>query len=202
MMEAMRILRTVYPSPRRTILVGHWSGEEQGLNGSRAFVEDHPAIVQGLHALFNQDNGTGRIVVMSPGALPGAAPVLQRYLGEIPREITQYIRFGRPGMPPTGGSDHASFACAGAPAFGLGSLSWDYGLTTWHTNRDTYDKIVLDDLRSNAILIAALAYQAAADPGTMPRDRLDPLPADPQTGQPRAWPECRKGLRSAEGYGR
>lgn len=201
MMEAMRILRTVYPTPRRTILVGHWSGEEQGLNGSRAFVEDHPAIVQGLQALFNQDNGTGRIAQMSPGALPGAAPVLQRYLGEIPREITQYIRFGRPGRPPSGGSDHASFACTGAPAFGLGSLSWDYGLTTWHTNRDTYDKIVFDDLRSNAILIAALAYQAAEDSVAMPRDRLDPLPPDPQT-QATTWPECRKALRSAEGYSR
>ena len=202
MMEAMRILRTVYPTPRRTILVGHWSGEEQGLNGSRAFVEDHPAVVQGLQALFNQDNGTGRIAQMNPGALPGAAPMLQRYLGESPREITQYIRFGRPGMPATGGSDHASFACTGAPAFGLGSLSWDYGLTTWHTNRDTYDKIVLDDLRSNAILIAALAYQAASDSVTMPRDRLDPLPPDPQTGQARTWPECRKALRSAETYAR
>jgi carboxypeptidase Q len=202
MMEAMRILKTVFPTPRRTILVGHWSGEEQGLNGSRAFVEDHPAVVQGLHALFNQDNGTGRITFMNPGALPGAAPVLQRYLNEIPREITQYIRFGQPGMPATGGSDHASFACAGAPAFGLGSLSWDYGLTTWHTNRDTYDKLVLDDLRSNAILIALLAYQAAEDPATMPRERLDPLPPDPQTGQARAWPECRKALRAAEGYAR
>ena len=202
MMEAMRILRVVLPNPRRTILVGHWSGEEQGLNGSRAFMEDHPAVVQGLQALFNQDNGTGRIASMSPGALPGTAPFLQRYLGEIPREITQFIRFGRPGMPATGGSDHASFACAGAPAFGLGSLSWDYGLTTWHTNRDTYDKIVLDDLRSNAILIASLAYQASEDPATMPRDRLDPLPADPQTGQARTWPECRKALRSAETYAR
>ena len=201
MMEAMRILRTVYPTPRRTILVGHWSGEEQGLNGSRAFVEDHPAIVQGLQALFNQDNGTGRIAQMSPGALPGASPVLQRYLSEIPREITQYIRFGRPGRPASGGSDHASFACTGAPAFGVGSLSWDYGLTTWHTNRDTYDKIVLDDLRSNAILIAALAYQAAEDSVSMPRDRLDPLPPDPQT-QATTWPECRKALRSMAGYSR
>jgi hypothetical protein len=202
MMEAMRILKTVFPSPKRTILVGHWSGEEQGLNGSRAFVEDHPQVVSGLQALFNQDNGTGRITFMSPGALPGTAAFLQRYLGEIPREITQYIRFSSPGMPATGGSDHASFACAGAPAFGLGSLSWDYGLTTWHTNRDTYDKIVLDDLRNNAILIASLAYQASEDPARMPRDRLDPLPPNPQTGEARTWPECRKALRSSEGYAR
>lgn len=202
MMEAMRILSVAFPRPRRTILVGHWNGEEQGLNGSRAFVEDHPAIVRGLHALFNQDNGTGRIVSMSPGALPGASAVLQRYLGEIPREITQYIRFRGAGAPSTGGSDNASFACTGAPAFSLGSLSWDYFRTTWHTNRDTYDKIVLDDLRSNAILVASLAYLAAEDPATMPRDRLDPLPADPQTGQPRSWPACRPALRTVEGYTR
>jgi Zn-dependent M28 family amino/carboxypeptidase len=202
MMEAMRILKTVLPQPRRTILVGHWSGEEQGLNGSRAFVEDHPEIVSGLQALFNQDNGTGRVSFMSPGALPATAPMLQRYLSEIPREITQYIRFGQPGMPATGGSDHASFACAGAPAFSLSSLSWDYGLTTWHTNRDTYDKIVLDDLRHNAILTAALAYLAAQDPQTMPRDRLDPLPPNPQTGEARTWPECRKALRAVESSAR
>jgi carboxypeptidase Q len=58
MMEAMRILKKVYPHPKRTILVGHWSSEEQGLNGSRAFVEDHPEIIANLQALFNQDNGT------------------------------------------------------------------------------------------------------------------------------------------------
>jgi carboxypeptidase Q len=65
MMEAMRILRAVYPNPKRTIIVGHWNGEEQGLNGSRAYSEDHPEVVNGLHALFNQDNGTGRIVNLS-----------------------------------------------------------------------------------------------------------------------------------------
>ena len=65
MMEAARILKKVYPNPKRTILVGHWSSEEQGLNGSRAFVEDHPEIVANVQALFNQDNGTGRVVNLS-----------------------------------------------------------------------------------------------------------------------------------------
>jgi carboxypeptidase Q len=117
MMEAMRILKTVLPAPRRTILVAHWSGEEQGLNGSRAFVEDHPAIVQGLQALFNQDNGTGRVAFMSPGALPGAAPVLQRYLGEIPREITQYIGSGsRACRPPVDRTTRPSPAPAPQPS--------------------------------------------------------------------------------------
>ena len=58
MMEAMRILKEVHPQPRRTILVAHWGGEEQGLIGSGAFAEDHPEVVDGLQAAFNQDNGT------------------------------------------------------------------------------------------------------------------------------------------------
>lgn len=202
MMEAMRILKRVLPNPRRTILVGHWSGEEQGLNGSRAFSEDHPEVVRGLQALFNQDNGTGRVVTMSAGGLAGAGPMLRRYLGEIPGEITQYVRFDDRGTPASGGSDNASFACYGAPAFGLNSLSWDYFQTTWHTTRDTFDKVVLPDLRSNAMLAAMLAYQASEDPAVMPRDRVDPLPNDPRTGQPQTWPVCTKALRSTAGYRR
>ena len=62
MMEAMRILKKVYPNPKRTILVGHWGSEEQGLNGSSAFVQDHPEVIKGLQALFNQDNGTGSVL--------------------------------------------------------------------------------------------------------------------------------------------
>ena len=65
MMEAMRILKAIYPNPKRTILVGHWGFEEGGLNGSRAFVEDFPEIVDKTQALFNQDNGTGRVVNIS-----------------------------------------------------------------------------------------------------------------------------------------
>ena len=59
MMEVMRILKKFYPNPKRTIIAAHWGAEEQGLNGSSAFVEDHPEIVENLQALFNQDNGTG-----------------------------------------------------------------------------------------------------------------------------------------------
>ena len=71
MMEAMRILKAVLPNPSRTILVGHWSGEEQGLNGSRAYMADHPKVVTGLQALFNQDNGTGRVVNVGGAGLIG-----------------------------------------------------------------------------------------------------------------------------------
>ncbi len=74
MMEALRILKKYYPNPKRTIVVGLWGSEEQGLNGSRAFVEDHPEIMDGLQAGFNQDNGTGRIVRMSDMGFIDAGP--------------------------------------------------------------------------------------------------------------------------------
>jgi hypothetical protein len=192
MMEAIRILRQTYPNPKRTILVGHWGGEEQGLNGSRAFTEDHAEVVRGLHALFNQDNGTGRITSMSPTGLANAGPVLRGYLSQIPQQITQHIRFSEPGSPAGGGSDHASFICHGAPAFSLGALGWDYSNTTWHTNRDTYDKIVREDLINNAVLTAMLVYLASEDPTMMPRERANVT--TPQ-GQAMQWPACAKATR-------
>lgn len=195
MLEAIRILRQVYPNPRRSIIVGHWGGEEQGLNGSRAFTEDHPDVVSGVHALFNQDNGTGRVVSMSPGGLVNAGPVLRGYLARIPSEITRHIDFQEPGSPAGGGSDNASFACYGVPAFGLNALSWDYGSTTWHTNRDTYDMIVVDDLMNNATLTAMLVYLADTDRAFMPRDRVSPLPVNSRTGEPTPWPACAPATR-------
>jgi hypothetical protein len=195
MLEAVRLLKKVYPNPKRTIIVGHWGGEEQGLNGSRAYTEDHPEVVKGVHALVNQHNGTGRVVGMSPSGLVKAGPVLRGYLSQIPSEITGHINFQEPGFPASGGSDNASFACYGAPAFGLNALSWDYGSTTWHTNRDTYDKIVEEDLKNNATLTAMLVYLADRDPQFMPRDRVSPLPTNPRTGETMAWPSCTPGTR-------
>jgi Zn-dependent M28 family amino/carboxypeptidase len=164
MMEAMRILKKVYPNPKRTILVGHWGSEEQGLNGSRAFVEDHPEIVNNLQALFNQDNGTGRIVNLSGSGYAKSKDYVGRWLNAIPGEYKDSIKTSFPGMPGGGGSDHASFVAVGAPAFSLGALNWSYFNYTWHTNRDTYDKIVFDDLRNNAIVTAILVYMACEDP--------------------------------------
>jgi len=164
MMEAMRLLKKFYPKPKRTILVGHWGSEEQGLNGSRAFVEDHPEIVKNLQVLFNQDNGTGRIVNLSGQGFADAKDYLGRWLKAVPDTIKNRIKTTFPGQPGGGGSDFASFVAVGAPGFSLGSLNWSYGSYTWHTNRDTYDKIVFDDLRNNALLAAILAYMASEDP--------------------------------------
>ena len=194
MLEAMRLLKVAYPTPRRTILVGHWSGEEQGLNGSRGFVKDHPDIVSGLQALFNQDNGTGRIENMSASGFPDASASLARYLARVPADITRNIKFSFPGNPSGGGTDHASFVSCGAPGFGLGSGDWDYGRYTWHTNRDTYDKISFDDLKLNAALAAMLVYLAAEDTVRVSRDKRTVF-ATGQGGQPGSWPECRDAQR-------
>lgn len=164
MMEAMRLLKKYYPHPKRTILVGHWGSEEEGLNGSRAFVEDHPEIVQNLQALFNQDNGTGRVVNLSGQGFVEAKDYLTRWLAAVPDTIKNRIKTNFPGQPGGGGSDFASFVAVGAPGFSLSSLNWSYGSYTWHTNRDTYDKVVFDDLKNNAILAAIMAYMASEDP--------------------------------------
>jgi hypothetical protein len=195
MLEAMRILKTVYPNPRRTILVGHWSGEEQGLNGSRAFVKDHPEIAGNLQALFNQDNGTGRIENMSASGYPDASASLARYLARVPADVTRNIKFNFPGAPGGGGTDHAAFVSCGAPGFNLGSGDWDYGRYTWHTNRDTYDKINFDDVKNNATLAAMLVYLASEDSTKMSRDKRTVF-QNTASGQPGSWPECRDAQRS------
>ena len=215
MLEAMRILKKVYPHPKRTILVGHWSAEEEGEVGSKAFTEDHPEVLKGLQALFNQDNGTGRIVRMGGGGLPNAAEHITQWLDKIPTEWKTQINFAGAGRPAGGGSDDFSFACYGLPAFGLGALPWDYNAYTWHTNRDTYDKVVFDDLKSNATLTAMLAYLASEDPTMITRERVDlaamaQAAAQQQAANPAAagrggrggrgfsttWPECSKAPRT------
>lgn len=190
MMEAARILKKHYPNPKRTILVGLWGSEEQGLNGSRAFVEDHPEIVDGLQALFNQDNGTGRVVRLSGGGFLNSYDYLGRWLDAVPNEITSEIETTFPGTPARGGSDYASFQAAGAPGFSLSSLSWAYWNYTWHTNRDTYDKIVFDDVRNNVILTAILAYMASEDPEKTSRVKAV-LPVSNRTGKQLEWPTPR-----------
>jgi Zn-dependent M28 family amino/carboxypeptidase len=165
-----------------------------GLVGSRAFAADHPEIVQGLQALFNQDNGTGRVINLSSAGLVNASANLARWLSNIPADITRNITFGFPGSPAGGGSDNASFICSGAPAFGLGSEAFDYFNYTWHTNRDTYDKLNWDDLRNNATLTAMLVYLASEDPQRVPRERRDVMRGP--GGGPGIWPACEQPPRA------
>lgn len=195
MMEAMRVLKAMYPNPKRTILVGHWGFEEGGLNGSRAFVEDFPEIVDNTQALFNQDNGTGRVVKITGQGFLNSYEYLSNWLYPVPDEVRKHIKTEFPSMPGGGGSDYLSFLAAGVPAFSLESLSWAYREYTWHTRKDTYDKIVFDDVRSNVILTAILAYMASEDEAKASREKRV-MPTNPRTGKKAIWPRKRAPKRN------
>jgi hypothetical protein len=177
-MEAMRILKAAYPNPKRTIMVGHWASEEQGLNGSTAFTEDHPEVMKGLQGLFNQDNGTGRVQSLSSSGLTDIGRHLKQWYSKLPSFYTDSLSpnvvswsFNDVPTGNPGGTDGAVFACFGTPSFGMGAVSWNYNTYTWHTNRDTYDKIAFDDLKHNATLAAMMVYLASEDPEFIKRDR-------------------------------
>ena len=194
MLEAMRILKETYPNPRRTIIAGHWGGEEQGTIGSLAFGEDHPDVINGLQVAFNQDNGTWRVEILEGQGFLKAGGNLARWVAQLPTEMTDSVRLQVPGAQANSGSDHTSFLCRPAPAFRLQSSYSEYRQYTWHTNRDTYDKIVFDDLKNNATMAAMLAYAASEDPEKTSRE-LSVLPSLPN-GNPRQWPKCGTARRS------
>lgn len=200
-MEVMRILQSIVPKPRRTIIGALWNGEEQGLNGSRAFVEDHPEILESVHAVFNADHGTGPITLIPMQGFTAAANYFGNWLSRIPNELANQVTLDSPGVPESGGTDHASFVCAGIPAFSfdvgvgrsedlpMGTNRWDTSVYTWHTNRDTFDKIIFEDLRDDAIMTAMLVYLASEDSEQMPRDRR-------VLARGMEWPDCRSPARS------
>jgi hypothetical protein len=189
MLEAARILKETYPNPRRTILIAHWGAEEQGLIGSGAFAEDHPEVVEGLQAAFNQDNGTWRIDFIRMQGFLGAGEHFGRWFSKIPAEITRHIELDVPGIPERGGSDHMSFICRGTAGFRLQSDYPDYRQYTWHTDLDTFDKLVFDDLKNNATLAAMLAYLASEDPDRVGTEQRV-MPGD------EGWPGCGTPRRS------
>ncbi|MBI4263856.1 MAG: M20/M25/M40 family metallo-hydrolase [Acidobacteria bacterium] len=188
MMEAARILVAVGAEPRRTIRVALWSGEEQGLLGSQAYVREHfgtfeepkPAYAK-FAGYFNIDEGTGRtrgMTVFDPSA---AATVLReaisgfRDLGVIGATTTQ----NRGG----GGSDHASFNHAGLPGIHMEQDPIQYESHTWHTNLDTYERIVEDDVKKSAIVIASAVYHLATRDELLPRFTADQMPRRPGSQQ-------------------
>ena len=194
MLEAMRILKEAYPRPRRTIIAGHWGGEEQGTIGSLAFGEDHPEVINGLQVAFNQDNGTWRVEILEGQGFLKAGGNLAKWVAQLPTEMTDSVRLQVPGAQANSGSDHTSFLCRPAPAFRLQSSYAEYRQYTWHTNRDTYDKIIFDDLKNNATMAAMLAYAASEDTEKTSRELsvLPPLP----NGNARNWPKCGTARRS------
>ena len=195
MLEAMRILKDAYPNPRRTIIAGHWGGEEQGTIGSKAFDEDHKDVIDGLQVAFNQDNGTWRVEILEGQGFLKASSNLAQVGGAAAGGDDRQRALQVPGPQANSGSDHTSFLCRGAPAFRLQSSYSEYRQYTWHTNRDTFDKIVFDDLKQNATMAAMLAYAASEDPERTSREQAL-LPVPRAQGGVRAWPTCGTARRS------
>jgi Iap family predicted aminopeptidase len=172
MMEALRILKTVGLEPRRTIRLALWSGEEQGLLGSAAYVRNHQAELDRISAYVNLDNGTGRVRGIWNQSNEAAVPIFEQILWPFRDLGVLAVRRGN-----TGGTDHLSFDRAGVPGFNFIQDPIEYGTRTHHTDADTYERLVLDDLKQAATVIAYTVYQLAMRDEMMPRK-----PAAPATG--------------------
>lgn len=184
MMEAARILKTLGVKPRRTIRVALWSGEEQGLLGSQAYVKQHfgsfenpTANYEKFGGYFNIDSGTGRARGLTVFGSPETAAILR----EIVAPFESYGIFGAINTRSRGlgGSDHTSFNQAGLPGIGVQQDPIEYGTHTWHTNLDTYERIVEDDVKKSAIIIAAAVYNLAMREELLPRLKSGDMPALP-----------------------
>lgn len=184
MMEAARILKTIGVTPRRTIRVALWGGEEQGLLGSQAYVKEHFGSFESpkpgfekFGGYFNVDTGTGRIRGMSVFGPPEAAQVLREILAP-------FQDFGVMGALPSlsrglGGSDNTSFSNAGLPGIGCAQDPIEYNSATWHTNLDTYERIIEDDVRKSAMVIASAVYHLAMRDELLPRLSREKMPPPP-----------------------
>jgi hypothetical protein len=185
MMEAARILKTLGVKPRRTIRVALWSGEEEGLLGSQAYVKEHFGSFEEpkpeyskFDGYFNVDSGTGRI--------RGASIFGPAQDADILREILQpFADLGVAGAISNknrraGGTDSTSFSQAGLPGIGLGQDPIEYFTDTWHTNIDTYERIIEDDVKKDAIIVAASVYQLAMRDDMLPRFPAADMPPKPE----------------------
>jgi hypothetical protein len=184
MLEAIRILNAIGVKPRRTIRVALWSGEEQGLLGSQAYVKEHFGTFESpkpeyahFAGYFNIDSGTGRARGMTVFGPPEAARILRE-------ATTPFADNGFFGATATtsrrrGGSDHTSFNEVGLPGIGVQQDPIEYQTHTWHTNLDTYERIIEDDARQSAMVIAAAVYQLAMREAQLPRLSKDAMPALP-----------------------
>jgi Iap family predicted aminopeptidase len=168
MMEAIRILKALNLQPRRSVRIGLWSGEEQGLLGSRNWVEKHPDLHGKISAYVNVDNGTGKIRGIWDQSNEAAIPVFEQILWPFRDLGVVAVRHGN-----TGGTDHLSFDRAGIPGFNFIQDPIAYGTMTHHTELDVYDHLMLDDLKQAAVVVASTVYHLAMRDEMMPRKRQD-----------------------------
>ena len=186
MMEALRIIKELGVSPRRTIRIALWGGEEQGLYGSRGYLQNYLYDAQkgkklpgyDKFALYlNMDNGSGRFrgIYLEQNDL--AVPYFQAW-----KKGIETLGFKTLSPRTTGSTDHVTFDRVGLPAFQFIQDELEYD-RTYHTNMDTFERLSLDDLKLDAAMVAWIALSAANDNGRVPVKPGYPKPAQ-QGGRP------------------
>ena len=199
-MEAIRILKAIKLEPRRTIRLGLWSSEEQGLNGSSAYVEQHFATRPKpndpmerdlspwlwsspgwpitklkdhdlLSAYFNVDNGSGRIRGISTQGNAAARTLFAEWFGQVAD-----LSDGTITNNASFSTDHVSFDRVGLPGFQFIQDPLDYGTRLHHTHVDSFDHAIAEDMKQAAVVLATLVYNAAIADARLPRK---PLPVEP-----------------------
>lgn len=193
MMEAMRILKASGLKPRRTIRMGLWTGEEQGLLGSRAYVTKHFAdradmVVKPEHAklaaYFNMDNGGGAYRGVYLQGNEAVVPIFEAWMKPF-----NNLGMNTLTIRPTAGTDHLSYDAVGLPGFQFVQDPLEYSSRTHHTNLDVYERAIPDDLIQNAIITATFAYHAAMRDQPLPRKPLPkPQPATTPATRPATTP--------------
>jgi carboxypeptidase Q len=202
MMEAVRILRALDIHPRRTIRIGLWTGEEQGLLGSQFYVEHHfgsrpamddpamkgmPTLIRReagpvavkpeqakVSAYFNVDNGTGKIRGIYLQENQAVAPIFEEWMKPF-----KDLGMTTMTMRNTGGTDHLSFDAVGIPGFQFIQDPMDYETRTHHSNMDVYDRLQPDDLKQISVIVASFVYDAAMRDQMLPRKPIEgPLPKE------------------------
>ncbi len=204
MMEAVRILKALDVKPRRTIRIGLWSGEEEGLLGSQGYVEKHfgsrPPMddpnMQGMPTLlrresgpvtvkpeqarisgyFNVDNGSGKIRGVYLQENEAVAPIFEAWMKPF-----KDLGMTTLTMRTTGGTDHLSFDAVGIPGFQFIQDPIEYETRTHHSNMDVYDRLQPEDLKQMAVIVASFVYETAMRDQMLPRKPIDnsvPKPAD------------------------
>ena len=183
MMEAVRILKATGVKPRRTIRIALWGEEEQGLHGSRNYVKNNfgdPATMkllpahEKLSAYFNLDNGGGKIRGIYAQGNEAVAPIFAEWLKPFADLGATTVTLRN-----TGSTDHVAFDAVGLPGFQFIQDGLDYFPQTHHTNQDTYDRLIADDLKQASVVVASFVYDAAMRDQKLPRKPL-PTPATAQ----------------------
>jgi Zn-dependent M28 family amino/carboxypeptidase len=182
MLEAIRILKTSGVKLRRTVRIGLWGGEEQGLLGSKAYVKEHfgdPETMQlkpehaKIAGYFNVDNGTGLIRGVYLQGNEAVAPIFMAWM-------TPFKNLGMDTLTirNTGGTDHLSYDDVGLPGFQFVQDEIEYDTRTHHSNMDVYERIQSQDMMRNAVVVASFVYNTANRDEKLPRKPL-PKPRTP-----------------------